>query len=242
MALSLANKLSVAGAAGATILPKFSRAKTMLKRLSAAKFLYVTFCVALVAMCSLAIVAQSGRRGHKTTPPIPVPTPETPQPTPTPAPKLKPEFTFVVGIDKTGDFTRISLNAFSGVLRSCSDRLDEAPSVDSAIASHDMSRAEAVRKAKEGSDTYVVWLQLRPNNFSGQTGVYDDPYNVYVQYSVFAPTTGKQLTSGNTYPEGYRNKRIRVPTPTTEGDYYLNQAARGAAERILDHFHVPIRR
>jgi hypothetical protein len=31
---------------------------------------------------------------------------------------------------------------------------------------------------------------------------------------------------------------VGLPTSSTEGDYYLNQAARGAAERILDHFHL----
>ena len=195
-------------------------------------------CAALVAMCALGIVAQSGRRGNKATTPISVPTPEPPPPTPTPTVKQKPAFTFLVGLDRTGNFSRISLNAFSGVVRNCADRLDEPASVEASVSSEDMSRADAIRKAKGEKEAYVVWLQLRPDTFSGQTGIYDDPYNVYVEYTVFAPTTGKQETSGNTYPDAYRNKRIRIPTSSTEGDYYLNQAARGAAERILDHFHV----
>jgi hypothetical protein len=95
-----------------------------------------------------------------------------------------------------------------------------------------------VRLAKSEKGAHVVWLQLRANNFSGQTTVYDDPNDVYVQYAVFAPTTAKQVTSGNIYPDAYRNARVRVPTSTTQGDYYLNQAARGAAERILGHFHL----
>ncbi len=136
---------------------------------------------------------------------------------------------------------RISLNAFSGVLRSCADRLDDSPSVKAEVATRDMSCADAVRQAKEAKEAYIVWLQLRPNTFSGQTGIYDNPYNVYVQYSVFTPNTAKQATSGNVFPEAYRNQRVKLPTPTTNGDYYLNQAARGAAERILDHFqqHLP---
>jgi len=42
----------------------------------------------------------------------------------------------------------------------------------------------------------------------------------------------------NIYPDAYRNARVRVPTSDIQGDYYLNQAARGVAERILDHFHL----
>lgn len=200
--------------------------------------LAVAFCAALLAVCALAVVAQSGRRVRKSTPSVSVPTPEATPTPPTPAEKPKPAFTFIVAIDKYGDFSRISLNAFSGVLRSCADRLDDSLSVKAEISTHDMSRADAVRQAKTEKEAYVVWLQLRPNTFTGQTGIYDDPYNVYVEYSVFAPTTAKQATSGNTYPEAYRNKQIKLPTSTTNGDYYLNQAARGAAERILDHFHL----
>jgi hypothetical protein len=103
-----------------------------------------------------------------------------------------------------------------------------------------MSRSDAVRRAKEEKEGYVVWLQLVPNNVSGQIGIYDDPYDVYLQYSVFAPTTGKQVTSGTTDPKSYRNQRARIPGTTSDGDYYLNQAARGAAERILAHFHLAI--
>ena len=209
----------------------------MPKRFSASSALNASLCATLLFLCALAVVAQSGRRVQKSVP-APIPTPEA-TPTPTiPSEKPKPAFTFIVGLDKFDDFSRISLNAYDGVLRSCADRLDNSPSVKAEISTHDLSRADAVRKAKEEKEAYVVWLQLRPNTFTGQTGIYDDPYNVYVQYSVFAPITAKLVTSGNTYPDAYRNRRGRVPTSPTNGDYYLNQAARGAAERILDHFHL----
>lgn len=198
--------------------------------------LNVSLALALVAICALGIFAQSGRRVRKSETAIPVPTPEaTPAPAPTPRPE--PTFTFIVGMEKFGDFSRVSLNAYSGMLRSCADRLDDSSLVRAETTSREMSRADAIRQAKSEQRAHVVWLQLRANNFFGQTSVYE-ANNVFVQYAVFAPTTAKQVTSGNIYPETYRNKRVRVPTSTTEGDYYLNQAARGAAERILDHFHL----
>lgn len=201
------------------------------------KTLSVSLSLALVATCTLGIVAQSGRRVRKSETAVPVPTPEA-IPAPTPAPKPEPTFTFIVGMEKFADFSRISLYAYSGVLRSCAGRLADSSLAKAETTSRDISRADAVRQAKSEKGAYVVWLQLRANNFSGRTTVYDDPNNVYVQYTVFAPTTAKQVTSGSTYPEAYRNARVRVPTSNTEGDYYLNQAARGAAERILDHFHL----
>jgi len=183
-------------------------------------------------------MAQSGRRvGKSSSPPVPVPTPEaTPIPTAA-SERPKPAFTFIVGLDKFGDYSRISLNAYSGVLRSCVDRLDDSRSVEAEISTNDMSRADAMRKAKAQKEAYIVWLHLRSNDFANQSG---SSSSIYLEYSVFAPVTGKQVTSGNTYPEAYRNKGIRLPTSSINGDYYLNQAARGAAERILDHFHVRV--
>jgi hypothetical protein len=208
-----------------------------MRRPQVSKAVSVSLALALVATCTLGIVAQSGRRVRKSETAVPVPTPE-PTPAPTPAPRPEPTFTFIVGIEKFGDFSRISLYTYSGVLRSCADRLADSTLVKAETTSRDISRADAVRQAKSEKGAYVVWLQLRANNSSGRTTVYDDPNNVYVQYTVFAPTTAKQVTSGNTYPEAYRNARVRVPTSNTQGDYYMNQAARGAAERILDHFHL----
>jgi hypothetical protein len=211
----------------------------MPKRSSNSSALYsILLCATLLLSCVLAVVAQSGRRVRKSAP-APVPTPEA---TPTPRPqsqKATPAFAFVVGMDRYGDFSSISLYTYDGVLRSCADRLDESLSVKAQVSSSDMSRSDAIRKAKAEKEAYIVWLQLRPN-FTGQTGSNNDSNNVYVEYSVFEPTTAKLATSGNTYPEAYRNKRIRLPTPTSSGDYYVNQAARGAAERILDHFHLRV--
>jgi hypothetical protein len=213
-------------------------AKTaMPKRSPASSTLYVILCGTLLLSCGLAVVAQSGRRVRKPAP-LPIPTPEATSTPTTSSEKPKLAITFIVGLDKYGDSSRISLNAYSGVLRNCTDRLGDSLSVKAEVSTHDMSRSDAVRQAKAEKEAYIVWLQLRPNTFTGQTGVYDDSNNVYIEYSVFAPATAKLATSGNTYPEAYRNKRVRVPTSSTNGDYYLNQAARGAAERILDHFHL----
>lgn len=212
--------------------------KAMPKRSSVSRACCVTLCGALVAICALASAAQSGRRARKTDP-APIPTPEaTPIPTPAPTEKPKPAFTFIVGLDKYGDFSRVSLNTYSGVLRSCAGRLDDSLSVKAEIANRDMSHSAAIQRAKAETEAYVVWLQLRHNSFGSSQDIYGDPNNIYIEYTVFAPATAKVATSGNTYPEAYRNKGVRLPSSTTDGDYYMNQAARGAAERILDHFHL----
>ncbi len=211
----------------------------MTKRLPASNVLYAIFFATVLLTSVLAVMAQSGRRVRKSAAvPIPIPTPEA---TPTPrmsSEKPKPAFTFIVGLDRYSDFSTISLNIYSGVLRSCVERLDDSESVVAEMSTNDMSRGDAIRKAKAEKEAYIVWLHLRSNNFNDQGRTQGDSRNVYIEYSVFAPVTGKLATSGNTYPEAYRNRGIRLPTSSINGDYYLNQAARGAAERILDHFHV----
>lgn len=206
------------------------KSKLPLKTLRAASLF------ALLASFALAIGAQSGRRARNP-PPAPVPVPEA-TPNPTPTQKPKPALTFLVGLDKYGDSYGISLYDYDGVLRSCAGRLNDSSAIKADIATRDMSRGDAIRQAKAEQQTYIVWIQLRSNTFSGQTGGNNDPNSVYIQYSVFAPVTAKQVTSGNTYPEAYRRTTVRVPSLPSSGNYYLNQAARAAADRILDHFHV----
>lgn len=208
----------------------------MPKRYSVSSAFAVILSVALVTVCALGILAQSGRRVRKPEP-APVPIPEaTPLSTP-PLAKEKPAFTFIVGLEKYSDFSRASLSDYSGVLRSCAQRLNESRAVRADTESRDQSRAAAIQKAKAEKEAYIVWLQLRSNTTSARTGG-DDPNNLYIEYTVFAPVTAKQVTSGNAYPDAYRRTPVRIPTSPTVGDYYLNQAARGVAERILDHFHV----
>ena len=214
----------------------------MLSYSSVLRYLAAGIVVSLLLICASIATAQSGRRATPKAPvPVPTPTPE-PTPIPTKPADTEPEFRFIVAIDKTGDFSRVSLYAFSGVINNCADRLNDSRLVKAVVSAQDMSRGDAVRQAKKETEAYIVWIQLRPNTFSGRTEINGDPYNVDVQYSVLAPITAKQVASGNTFPAAYRNQRVRVPTSTTNGDYYLNQAARGAAERILDHFHLTVPR
>jgi hypothetical protein len=226
---------------GATMFRTDSPFRTaMPKHARASSTYYVTVCMTLVAICTLAVFAQSGRRVRKSAA-MPLPTPEA-TPLPTPVEKPKPAFTFIVGLDSFGDFSNVSLNAFSGVLRSCVGRLNDSPSVRAQVATRSLSRGEAIKMAKAEKESYIVFLELRSEGFSGGTDINRNSNNVFIQYSVLAPITAKTATQGHTYPDAYRNRGINLPSSTSTGDYYLNQAARGAAERILKHFHVPVRR
>lgn len=99
-----------------------------------------------------------------------------------------------------------------------------------------MSRSEAVKLAKDEQESYVVWLRVREILKYGQPGTKN---NAYIEFTVFAPGTAKVFTSGAAYPSSRdRNVILERRTSDAEGDYYLNRAAREAADRILEKFGV----
>jgi hypothetical protein len=201
--------------------------------------LVVVLCFAVTALCAVVIFGQSGRKTRK---PAPSPVPElpaTPTPTPTPDPG-KADFLFIVGMDKFGDYSKIPLSTSAAVLRSCVNRLDEPVTVKADTVTSDMNRSDAIRRAKGLKEGHVVWLKFLYNNVSGRATSSDDPYNVYIQYEVLAPTTAKVETSGRIFPAAYRTTGgvIVQPRTTTVNDYYLIQAGRETGEAILEHFHI----
>jgi hypothetical protein len=211
----------------------------MLKHLSLLRTLAAGFAVVLVLSYASGSLAQSGRRVRKSDP-APVSTPE-PEPSPTPKPsseKLKPRYTFLVGLDRYNGYANIPTYAYDGVLRSLVDRLDDSPAVQVGGTQSNMNRGDAIKMAKGEKEGIVVFVQLSYDAMrttSQNTGILDD---IVIDYSVFTPITAKVATSGRTYTAAQRNKGIVVGprTSTIYGDRYLNQAAQEAADRILAYF------
>jgi hypothetical protein len=145
-------------------------------------------------------------------------------------------------MDRNSIFSEIPIYFYDSVLRACGERLDDSASVKVTIANREMNRGEAIKRAKAETETHIVWLQLKLDNARTQGG--DDLREVYLDYWVFAPTTGKVITSGHTYQQGYGAGGVivmprqggRTSLPYTE--QLLKQAARAAAERILSAMNM----
>jgi len=201
--------------------------------------LAAAFGVVFVLSCASTDMAQSGRRVRKSTVPI-----STPEPTPAPTPnaaseKPKPRLTFLAGLDRYDGFSNIPLWAYEGVLRSLTGRLSDAPSVNVGGTQSEMSRSNAIQKAKAEKEAYVVWLQLRADTMNSNTRNTGNLDNIIIEYWVFAPTTAKVTTFGRTYTQSQRNRGILSPrTSGIYGDRYLILAAQEAADRILAHFQI----
>lgn len=187
---------------------------------------------------ALSVQAQSGRRQTKPAPAAPVPTP-TPEPTPTPKEEEEtvPELMFLVGTDIHSTSGSIPLHFHSAAQRGCADRLRAKSSAEVDAPQRDLSRGEAIEKAKKSPNTYVVLITLR---FDVMARTYDD---LQLDFVVFAPQTAKVVLTGRSYVNSNRTGPVVVgPTSRLPAGVYregwLRQAGEDAADRILKKMNV----
>lgn len=126
----------------------------------------------------------------------------------------------------------IPLQYHSTAQRACADRLRSRSSAEVDMAQRDLGRGEAIKKAKESSNTYVVLLTL---NLDQMASSYDD---LQIEFVVFTPGTAKVLISGRNYVNGSRTGPV-VVGPTTRlpanmlREQWVRQAAEDVADRII---------
>lgn len=198
--------------------------------------------VVLVALCALMVEAQSGRRQVKPPPAAPIPTP-TPEPTPIPQKTDKePELWFFLGANRNFSNANLPFSYYDAALYGCAERLRTGSSASVDVTDKDLSRGEAIKRAKSEDRSYVVHVTLSLDQMARS---YDD---LVVEYVVFAPGTAKVVTSGRTYLNGQRAGPVVVgpnSRGSTSGLYreeLLKRAGEDAGERILKalHLNVPI--
>lgn len=199
----------------------------------------------LIALCCFAAnaraSAQSGRRQTKPPPATPAPTP-TPEATPKPAPeKDKDEIDFFVATGHRGaTVSRAPLSFHDAATNGCAEQLRKRTSLDVAVSLQEVSRGEAIAKAKAGQKTYVVLVTLIEDYMSSRSS---GSYEFEVDYVVFAPVTAKVMASGRTYESSARKGPISVGRPGTVNlpsfrEALLQRAGADAADRILKNLHL----
>ena len=196
----------------------------------------------LVAMCSLFAYGQSGRRQAKPPAVAPVPSP-TPEPTPEPKPKNNGEqISFFVGLGERGSsYNRYPYTYVEAAARGCADRLHKGSSATVDVSQNEMTRGEAISKAKSEQNGYVVLITLVEDMMSRSDS--SGYVEIQVDYVVFAPQTAKVLASGRTYENSSRRGPVVVPrTPGSQLPTYreqsLRRAGEDAGERILKALHL----
>ncbi len=192
--------------------------------------------ILVVVLALLSVVtagAQSGRRVHKPTtlPPVPAPSPEVVAPAVTEKPK--PALALVVGLERSNYYGNSAMVNEGAALLALIDRLDDHPGVEVAHVARNMARSDAIRRARSEKEAYVIFVELNYDRMAEE---------LRLSYWVFSPQTAKIKTSGQTYPQMYRNRGVILnPRSTVYGDRQVQEAAREIAERILKSFqlHIP---
>jgi hypothetical protein len=172
----------------------------------------------------------------------PVPTP-TPEPTPQATPKRdENQMTFLVAIGDRGvDLARYPRSFDEAAALGCADQLRRQSSANVDISHRELTRGEAIAKAKSGKDTHVVLISLVEDMMNADSTGYVE---LEVNYVVFAPGNAKVRASGRTY-EASRRKGPLVVGPRGSGvtlpsyrEQLLRRAGEDAANKILKALHL----
>jgi hypothetical protein len=195
----------------------------------------------LVAFCCLAANAQSGRRQAKPPSVAPVQA-ATPEPTPIPTPKHdENEINFLVGTGDRGASTSLApISYHTAATQGCADQLSKRTSLAVDVSRREMTRGEAIAKAKAGKSTYVVLITLIADRMSASSS---NSVDYEIDYVVFAPETAKVMASGRTYEDVGRKGPVSVGRRGGVGlpvyrEELIRRAGAQAADRILKSLHL----
>jgi hypothetical protein len=191
--------------------------------------------ILFVLIFAASVQAQSGRRQVKPPPPAPIPSP-TPEPSPVAKKKEEAELVFLVASERNSVYINIPFSYYDVARRACADRLRSRSTADVDTSERDVTRGEAIQKAKSAQRTYVVLLSLTVDTMSNN---YDD---IELDFLLLEPVTAKVLLTGRSYLNANRKGPVIVnPTGRVSALYreqLLRAAGEDAADRILKKMKV----
>ena len=196
----------------------------------------------LFVLFALTAFGQSGRRQSKS-PAVSVPTPEAKQPEKKPDAGDELKVNLMVGTNRGDVFAGIPFNISDGVLQSCAGRLKESNGVRVDVVTKEMTRSDAINRAKAAKDGYVVWLNLRGEDQMASSA--NNLNGVFIEYLVLEAITAKVKTQGNCY-QGYNKGGVILGPSTGRSNNVivedrLRVAAQEAATRVLKALHIASR-
>lgn len=221
-----------------------------IKRVSLKRLAAIVLCCSVIFVAVSTVRAQSGRRVSKkksvsVAPPEATP-PEAKPSAPPPVVKAdQAQLSLYVSMSQRDPFIRIPLHLYDSLRKVFVQRLREASAINVKVG-EELNRTEAIKRAKAEANTHVVLLELEAGTFDprGPDGSNIDESRLLVHYTVFAPSTGKVKLEGRVYQQQYRAGRGGIGLPSRNrnnplySDYRLKEAAREAANRVLESFSV----
>jgi hypothetical protein len=191
-----------------------------------------------------AALGQSGRRQSKNISPSPpvVVEAKTEGEAKPPTVKPTPAASLIVGGNRLSTSFDIPSGSLDIAIDACIEKLGKTSSLVVTSGGDNMTRKEAIDKAKKEGTAHVVWLELKVENYNSNSS------GIILEYSVFSPLTAKVKTYGHIYLDRAQmgNGRVGVglPPSTTRRlslDYMMREGGRTVADRVMDIFHVGMR-
>jgi hypothetical protein len=214
--------------------------------MSRSRKLQFIFLLALSLLLPSAAHAQSGRRSTRESSKTPPTTPSVSGPKPVEKkPDTAQRLQLLVGINGNAVFATVPYYLYDTVLDNCIRRLGEAEIVFATSAGNRMARGDAIKAAKLEKSRYVVLLDIGDEYADAGKQVKNGQNELYVDYVIFEPQTGKVKQSGRAHQRIYQTGRGGVLSPKKNSpiysEYALRQAAREAADRVLAAFDIKVR-
>ena len=220
----------------------------LFKRVSLRRTAAAALCCSMLLVITATARAQSGRRMQKRSPSSAAPV-QGAKPTETPAVIARaerPQLSLYVCTSQYDLSSNINKSLSEAIRNVFVQRLGEASSIN-VVTGGEVLRGDAIKRAKNEESTYVVLLSLDTDIFDPQDNNrirLGDYSRVFIRYTVFAPATGKVRLEGRSFQEQYRIGRggVGLPSPgrtnSRYSDYLLKEAARQAADRVLESFRA----
>ena len=186
--------------------------------------------------------AQSGRRSTPGSTTTTTTAPSTPTAkTAEKKPGAEPRLQLLVGINRADAFTITPYYVYDTLLADCIKRLSDAEMVFANSGGNTMNRSAAIKAAREETTRWVVSLEVKSLFAESGQQIKPEQDELFVEYTVVEPVTGKIKRSGRTQRHIYQSGRGGT---TKDGpsysEYSIKQAALEAADKILAGFDIKV--
>ncbi len=188
------------------------------------------FCILLL---SAVATGQSGRKQKKAEPQPPVQGVNQPEARTVPEPEVTPEKPKEKdpgrSVMVSTAMADIGISSFypDASRRGCIDEFRRALRTIQISEERNQHRSDAIKYAKDGDNTYVVWMEFEVDRFGTSS------YGFELRYTVFEPKTAKALASGYGYPQQPTGPLSLPPIGASRADVYADWAGRDVALQVM---------
>jgi hypothetical protein len=192
-----------------------------------------SICLLMLAAFAMSTSGQSGRRQKKPEPQPPIQGVNQPEARTVPEPEVAPDKPKEKGPQRTimvaTSMPDIGISSFypDAARRGCIEEFRSRMRDIQLRDASNQTRSDAIKVAKEGDGTYVVWMEFLADEMGTSNTGFD------LRYTVFEPKTAKVVGSGSGYPQQPAGPISLPPIGSARTDVYADWAGRDVARQVM---------